>query len=171
MAHGPSRGGERKPHRNREEGESTGKGKTEGRGGGEGSVEAYRIGFPETTLGLTVPRYMVAHLAHVVGPGVAERHVREGRLWTACEAKEVGLVDEVCSEAQVLRTAMENILPHTQGCPSAWVRAKCMLRGNLAYQVMNSGMTTLDRAIYVNHFRMHAAEISRRVRNGGEGKL
>ena len=57
--------------------------------------EKSQIGFNEVSNGLVVPPWLISHFAYLVGNRKSERILQTGKLLSATEALEVGLVDEV----------------------------------------------------------------------------
>src|SRR2546422_2009519 len=70
---------------------------------------ATRIGLPETTLGLIPAWGGCTRLPRFVGAEKRAEGVLEGKLYSAAEAKQLGLVDEVVSRDQLLDIAKKKI--------------------------------------------------------------
>ena len=70
--------------------------------GGEkkGKENSPVIGLDDVSRGLTVPPWLIGHLAYLVGGRRAERMVQLGECLGAQEAAQAGLVDEVCEDVK-----------------------------------------------------------------------
>src|SRR5881394_1025948 len=68
-----------------------------------------RIGLPETTLGLVPAWGGCTRLPRLIAPEKAAEVILTGKLYSAAEAKQLGLVDEIVSRAQLLETAKRKI--------------------------------------------------------------
>jgi enoyl-CoA hydratase/carnithine racemase len=66
----------------------------------------YVVGLNEVQVGLPVPDFLLAALAHVVGARQAERLAVGGLLLAPIEARTVGLVDEVLPVVEVVPRAI-----------------------------------------------------------------
>src|SRR5881398_49887 len=70
---------------------------------------ATRIGLPETTLGLIPAWGGCTRLPRLIGAEKAAEVILKGRLYSAQEAKQLGLVDEIVSRDQLLDIAKKNV--------------------------------------------------------------
>ena len=70
---------------------------------------ATRIGLPETTLGLIPAWGGCTRLPRLIGAEKAAEVIVKGKLYSAQEAKQLGLVDEIVSREQVARRREEEI--------------------------------------------------------------
>jgi 3-hydroxyacyl-CoA dehydrogenase / enoyl-CoA hydratase / 3-hydroxybutyryl-CoA epimerase len=70
---------------------------------------ATKIGLPETTLGLVPAWGGATRLPRLIGAKTAAEVILKGKLYSAAEAKELGLVDEVVAREQLLETAKAKI--------------------------------------------------------------
>jgi enoyl-CoA hydratase/carnithine racemase len=68
-----------------------------------------RIGLNEVELGIPVPRYWAALMSRTVAHGVAEKFCAFAHMATAQQALQVGMVDEVVPQAQVLQVLSSSI--------------------------------------------------------------
>src|SRR5204862_2539640 len=68
-----------------------------------------RIGLPETTLGLIPAWGGCTRLPRLIGPEKAAEVILTGKVHSAAEAKQLGLVDEIVSRAQLLETAKRKL--------------------------------------------------------------
>src|SRR6195256_2212170 len=105
---------------------------------------ATRIGLPETTLGLIPAWGGCTRLPRLIGAEKAAEVILKGRLYSAQEAKQLGLVDEVVSRDQLLEAAKKKIRGGKRPSPSPIPRGeadggaaregkiKPRARGNLA---------------------------------------
>ncbi len=66
-------------------------------------MEGTRIGLPEVKLGIRVPSYVAMMLRDIIGAREADSHIIQGNAYKASEAKELGLYDEVYSDANLLK--------------------------------------------------------------------
>ncbi|MFW2404076.1 MAG: enoyl-CoA hydratase/isomerase family protein [Gammaproteobacteria bacterium] len=69
--------------------------------------ENFKIGFNEVQVGLPLPRSIMSTFSDLVGNRTARRLGMEGRLISMDEAREVGLVDELVPQDQVVPRAIE----------------------------------------------------------------
>jgi DSF synthase len=86
--------------------------------------EQAEFGFPEVLFGLFPVSGGMALLARRIGIHRAERMMAEGRLYSAAELLEMGLVDEVCAQGEGPTTANAYIKRHR----GVGQRARMMLR-------------------------------------------
>ena len=70
---------------------------------------ATKIGLPETTLGLLPAWGGTTRLPRLIGVEKSADVILKGKLYSAAEAKELGLVDEVVGREQLLETARAKI--------------------------------------------------------------
>ncbi len=70
---------------------------------------ATKIGLPETTLGLLPAWGGTTRLPRLIGVEKSADVISKGKLYSAAEAKELGLVDEVVGREQLLETARTKI--------------------------------------------------------------
>jgi 3-hydroxyacyl-CoA dehydrogenase / enoyl-CoA hydratase / 3-hydroxybutyryl-CoA epimerase len=70
---------------------------------------ATRIGLPETTLGLVPAWGGATRLPRLIGAGKAAEVILKGRLYSAQEALQLGLVDEVVSQENLLETGKKKL--------------------------------------------------------------
>src|SRR6185295_18853965 len=68
-----------------------------------------KIGLPETTLGLVPAWGGATRLPRLIGTKKAAEVILKGKLYSAAEAKELGLVDEIVSREQLLEAARAKI--------------------------------------------------------------
>ena len=67
------------------------------------------IGLPETTLGLVPAWGGATRLPRLIGPAAAAEVILKGKLHPAAEALQLGLVDEVVAQEELLRSAREKL--------------------------------------------------------------
>ena len=79
---------------------------------------ATRIGLPETTLGLIPAWGGCTRLPRLIGPEKAAEVIVKGKLYSAQEAKQLGLVDEVVSRDQLLDAAKKKLRDGKKPSPS-----------------------------------------------------
>src|SRR5438067_5474416 len=81
-----------------------------------------RIGLPETTLGLIPAWGGCTRLPRLIGPEKAAEVILTGKLHSAAEAKQLGLVDEIISRAQLLETAKRRVREGRRPSPDSRAR-------------------------------------------------
>jgi len=86
------------------------------------AAEDARLGQPEISLGIIPGAGGTQRLPRLVGPARAKDLIYSGRMLSASEALEIGLVDRVAPAADVLSTAVEVARTYAQG-PRAALRA------------------------------------------------
>src|SRR5207253_3711492 len=79
---------------------------------------ATRIGLPETTLGLIPAWGGCTRLPRLIGPSDAAGVILKGKLYSALDAKQRGLVDEVLSPDQLLNAAKAKLRAGKRPTPS-----------------------------------------------------
>ena len=70
---------------------------------------ATRIGLPETTLGLIPAWGGCTRLPRLIGAEKAAEVIVKGKLYSAQEAKQLGLVDEIVSREKLLEAARKKL--------------------------------------------------------------
>ncbi|KNH08879.1 32-trans-enoyl-CoA isomerase - mitochondrial precursor [Perkinsela sp. CCAP 1560/4] len=126
-------------------------------------VQPYTIGFPEPTISMTIPRWVIRQMAHLIGPKCAEFQLRYGHMWTAQQAHNIGLVDHLCSANTLMETALRRVQVHAQVRNDIWQVAKYSLRGNMALSTADFAQKHVSRAIFRNHFFRFSNEIQNRI--------
>ncbi|QYJ16616.1 Short-chain-enoyl-CoA hydratase [Rubrobacter xylanophilus DSM 9941] len=86
-----------------------------------------RLGFPEVTLGIMPGAGGTQRLPRIVGSGVARELIFTGRMVSAQEAKEIGLVNRVVGEGEALEAARETARRMAENAPLALRSAKIAL--------------------------------------------
>src|ERR1700720_2899816 len=79
---------------------------------------ATRIGLPETTLGLIPAWGGCTRLPRLIGAEKAAEVIMKGKLYSAQEAKQLGLVDELVSRDQLLDAAKKKLRDGKKPSPS-----------------------------------------------------
>ncbi len=79
---------------------------------------ATRIGLPETTLGLIPAWGGCTRLPRLIGAEKAAEVILKGKLYSAQEAKQLGLVDEVVSRGQLLDAAKKKLCDGKRPSPT-----------------------------------------------------
>jgi 3-hydroxyacyl-CoA dehydrogenase / enoyl-CoA hydratase / 3-hydroxybutyryl-CoA epimerase len=79
---------------------------------------ATRIGLPETTLGLIPAWGGCTRLPRLIGAEKATEVILKGKLYSAQEAKQLGLVDEIVSRDQLLEAAKKKLRDGKRPSPS-----------------------------------------------------
>jgi 3-hydroxyacyl-CoA dehydrogenase / enoyl-CoA hydratase / 3-hydroxybutyryl-CoA epimerase len=85
-----------------------------------------RIGLPETTLGLIPAWGGCTRLPGLIGPEKAAEVILTGKLHSAAEAKQLGLVDEIVSRAQLLENAKRKIREGRRPSPDPRAREQAI---------------------------------------------
>ena len=71
------------------------------------ATEKAQIGFNEVTNGLVVPPWLISHFSYLVGNRKSEILLQTGKLLSASEAKELGLVDETVDSIDACHDAAQ----------------------------------------------------------------
>jgi 3-hydroxyacyl-CoA dehydrogenase / enoyl-CoA hydratase / 3-hydroxybutyryl-CoA epimerase len=122
---------------------------------------ATRIGLPETTLGLIPAWGGCTRLPRVIGFERAAEVVAKGKLYSAADALQLGLVDEVVSRDQLLERAREKIgagkrkleggapaTPHRSSSQELAPRQTGNVAPARALEVMKAGLTSsIDQSL------------------------
>src|SRR5438477_7499207 len=85
---------------------------------------ATRIGLPETTLGLIPAWGGCTRLPRLIGPGKAAEVILKGKLYSAQEAKRLGLVDEIVARDQLFDAAKKKLHDGKRPSPSPLPQGK-----------------------------------------------
>ncbi len=85
---------------------------------------ATRIGLPETTLGLIPAWGGCTRLPRLIGAEKAAEVIVKGKLYSAQEAKQLGLIDEIVSRDQLLDAAKKKIRDGKRPSPSPLPRGE-----------------------------------------------
>ena len=83
-----------------------------------------QLGFPEVTIGIMPGAGGTQRLPRVIGSGLARELVFTGRMVSAREAKEIGLVNRVVGEGEALKAAKELARQIAENAPLAVRSAK-----------------------------------------------
>jgi len=101
---------------------------------------ATRIGLPETTLGLIPAWGGCTRLPRLIGAEKAAEVILKGKLYSAQEAKQLGLVDEIVSRDQLLDAAKKKLRDGKRPSPSP------LPRGEADDGAAGEGKTSAPRA-------------------------
>src|SRR5436309_3060319 len=85
---------------------------------------ATRIGLPETTLGLIPAWGGCTRLPRLIGTEKAAEVISKGKLYSAQDAKQLGLIDEIVSRPQLLDAARKKIRDGKRPSPSPLPRGE-----------------------------------------------
>src|SRR2546423_12938934 len=85
---------------------------------------ATRIGLPETTLGLIPAWGGCTRLLRLIGAEKAAEVILKGKLYSAAEAKQLGLVDEVVAREKLLEAARKKLRDGKKPSPSPLPRGE-----------------------------------------------
>lgn len=89
----------------------------------------YSIGLNETQLGLVAPFWVMNTMIDTIGMREAEKALSLGTLFTAQQAKSVGLVDEVADSREEVMDRANKVATQYMKVPgSAWHKSKMMVR-------------------------------------------
>ena len=91
----------------------------------------YRIGLNEVPVGIIIPQYIFETYAYWIGRGKAAQFILEGKLATADEALQVGLVDQLESPEKVLEASIARVKFYTQFSANTWSKSKLAMRSAL----------------------------------------
>jgi 3,2-trans-enoyl-CoA isomerase len=94
-----------------------------------------KIGLNEITFGSTLPVGCVEMLKYCVGHGNAQKILYSGAMYSAEEARELGLVDQICPPEALLDTAKHVAKDFAQRDSAAFSNIKGLLRGPVAQEI------------------------------------
>lgn len=103
----------------------------------------YRIGLNEVPVGIAIPYGVFALYAFWLGKRQAYQAMLEGKLFTADEAKTIGLVDEALPLETVLPAAEEKMQSLLYFAPNVWQTSKKALRSELLTQMQKTDESVL----------------------------
>jgi 3-hydroxyacyl-CoA dehydrogenase / enoyl-CoA hydratase / 3-hydroxybutyryl-CoA epimerase len=109
---------------------------------------ATRIGLPETTLGLIPAWGGCTRLPRLIGAEKAAEVIVKGKLYSAQEAKHLGLVDEIVSREKLLEAARKKLRDGKRRSPSAFPQGEADGRGKTS-ALRASGNLAPPRALQV----------------------
>src|SRR6188768_1683330 len=130
---------------------------------------ATRIGLPETTLGLIPAWGGCTRLPRLIGGEKAAEVIVKGKLYSAQEAKQLGLVDEIVSREKLLEAARKKLRDSKRPSPSplpqgeaegaaagegktSAPRASANLASARAREVITKGLSgTVEHALRMEH--------------------
>src|SRR3989449_7105576 len=137
---------------------------------------ATRIGLPETTLGLIPAWGGCTRLPRLIGTEKAAEVILKGKLYSAQEAKQLGLIDEIVSRDQLLDAARKKIRDGKRPSPSPLPRGEAdggaAGEGKPSPALRTSGNLAPTRALEIIHKNLPldqslAAELDTIVELGG----
>lgn len=108
---------------------------------------AYRIGLNEVPVGIVVPETIFSIYSFWLGRAKAYRNLMEGKLFTADEALEIGLVDESVEQALVEERALEKLNQYFSFNRSVWKQSKLNLRKALLNKISGDFMSNYEHTI------------------------
>lgn len=91
----------------------------------------FRIGLNEVPVGIIMPPFIFETYAYWLGRGKASQFVLEGKLCSNQEALNVGLVNEVLTQEDVLQASIEKVKLYTQFSANTWSKSKQAMRSDL----------------------------------------
>jgi 3,2-trans-enoyl-CoA isomerase len=94
-----------------------------------------KIALNEITFGSTLPAGSVEMLRYCVGHGNAQKILYSGAMYSAEEARQLGLVDQVCPPEALLDTAKQRAKDLAQRDSAAFRNIKGLLRGPVAQEM------------------------------------
>jgi len=94
-----------------------------------------KIALNEITFGSTLPAGSVEMLKYCVGHGNAQKIVYSGAMYSAEEARQLGLVDQVCPPEALLDTAKQVAKDFAQRDSAAFRNIKGLLRAPVAQEM------------------------------------
>lgn len=104
----------------------------------------FKIGLNEVQVGLVVPPLIHFALARLIGAYPAERHLVAGRMISAGEARDVGLVDELAPVDQVVEKALAWCRYHLSLPRHAMLGTRQLTRAELVDRFDVSGAMDVD---------------------------
>jgi enoyl-CoA hydratase len=90
-------------------------------------AESGRMGLPENNVGLIPGSGGISRLVKVIGPSQAKRLVMTGEVIDAARAREIGLVDEVYPDEELMPKALEFAQTLAEKAPLALATAKLVI--------------------------------------------
>lgn len=97
----------------------------------------YHIGLNEVPVGIVVPRSIFELYAFWIGKRRAYQNLLEGKLMSAEEALQIGLVDELASPEAVLQAAEAKLKQYLGFELAGWQKSKANLRKELLDSMQN----------------------------------
>lgn len=91
----------------------------------------YRIGLNEIPVGIIMPQYIFETYAELIGRGKAAQFILEGKLASTSEALEVGLIDKVVDEEEVLNASITQLKKYISFTANTWSNSKLLMRSGL----------------------------------------
>lgn len=93
---------------------------------------AFKIGLNETAVSIVVPKPIERLYASVIGESQAQKFLMRAAMLSPEQAKVSGLVDEICSEEEMMTSAKARINKYLSLPQTAWKISKRLLRSDLA---------------------------------------
>lgn len=104
----------------------------------------YRIGLNEIPLGIVVPETIYHLYSFVIGRGHAYQSLLEGKLHTAQEALEIGLVNETCDLAEVEARGKVQLEKYLQLSTAVWAQSKLNFRNAILHRLTSDFKTAFE---------------------------
>ncbi|MGB1247706.1 MAG: enoyl-CoA hydratase/isomerase family protein [Chitinophagales bacterium] len=88
----------------------------------------YKIGLNEIPVGIIMPEFIYQIYALLLGKSKAYQYILEGKLVDTATAKDVGMIDEIVAENEVLEVALKQIKKYTAMSQNTWQKSKRNMR-------------------------------------------
>merc|ERR1711916_9271 len=102
-----------------------------------------QIGLNETKLGIVAPEWLMRLFVNTIGQKNAELHLKLGSMLSAQNALDIGLVDEVVAQAEVMPRALAK-LKEFKSIPGS---ALMMTKQNLRKELISGLRNNLDKDV------------------------
>ncbi|WP_183568395.1 enoyl-CoA hydratase/isomerase family protein [Mucilaginibacter sp. SP1R1] len=108
---------------------------------------SFIIGLNEIPVGIIVPDSVFSLYAFWLGQHKAYQYLMEGRLFKVAEALEIGLVDEIAPQEDLITTAEKKLRTYMQFNPVTWSQSKLNLRRELIAKLSADQNETLNKML------------------------
>lgn len=107
----------------------------------------YKIGLNEVPVGIVVPEHIFELYAFWIGRHRAYQFLLEGRLMKPQQASDVGMVDVIVPEGQVLEAAERKMKQYLKFDQETWSKSKMNLKKGLIESVSDYDDELIDRVV------------------------
>jgi len=119
--------------------------------------EKHKIGLHELPNSIVIPRLMTVLFQHWIGPSKAMEHILNGKLMSAQEAQESGLINEALPVQNVLPTAEKMMQQLITIHPPIFAKTKSFLKDDLRAK-MNIDLKELEQEMLADFTDMEYME-------------
>lgn len=88
----------------------------------------YKIGLNEIPVGIVMPEFIFQVMSYWIGKGKAFQHISEGRLISPNEALQIGLIDKIVPENEVLEQSIFQLKKYLTLDANTWSQSKKNMR-------------------------------------------